>query len=79
MSIYSLILFRIIMDMKKLSNFLTTYISRLEIPKIGEGERRILVAEIVAGVEVLLENPEISYYDWWDELHALSDEDFSYD
>ncbi|MBL7080739.1 hypothetical protein ISS39_10480 [Candidatus Bathyarchaeota archaeon] len=62
------------MDLNKLSNFLTKYFKGLHYPKISEGEGRILVEEIVAGVEVLLKKPEISYDDWWDELHVLCDD-----
>ena len=62
------------MDLDKLSTFLTKYFRGLGHPIIKEEEARILVEEIVAGVEVLLNKPEISYDDWWDELHALCDD-----
>ncbi len=41
--------------------------------------RLILSAEIVAGIQLLLDDPEIEYSEWWDELHELlMDEYFDY-
>jgi len=57
--------------MKKYVDFLNRYFLGLQRPKLSEAEIRILVGEIVAGIEVLMKNPDISYDDWWEQLHIL--------
>jgi hypothetical protein len=64
------------MDMDKLLEFLDLYFQGLKTPKISEKASKIIVREIVAGIRVLMKNPNISYGDWWEELHELFHEDY---
>lgn len=52
-------------------DFLIKYFLGLQHPRLSEGEIKVIVGEIVAGFEVLMKNPDISYNEWWDQMHLL--------
>ena len=68
--------FSVEVEMEKLYKYLDEYFKGLRHPKITEKEREILVGEIVSGVRVLMENPDISFDDWCNKLHELFHEEY---
>ena len=59
------------MYMEKYVEYFDKYFQGLLSLKLSDSERKIIVGEIVAGIEVLMNYPDISFDDWWEELHEL--------
>jgi len=54
-----------------LKEYLKRYLTEHKVPKISETEASYLAEEITRGFEVLIENPNLSYDEWWAEVHEM--------
>ena len=55
---------------KNLNTYLVKYFSGFkQHPKISSEEGKILAEEITRMIEILEQNPDISYSDLWDKIH----------